>query len=74
MRLIIILLFTLIISGYKAQSDTIKRIYKDGLLSEVIFLKDNKEDINIVFIYKEGVLTRREWWKNGIKISTTIEN
>jgi antitoxin component YwqK of YwqJK toxin-antitoxin module len=73
MRYIIILLFSIIISTYKAQSDTIRKIYKEGLLSEVIFYKNNKEDVKIIFIYKEGILTRREWWKNGINIATVIE-
>lgn len=34
----------------------------------------DKIDVTVVYIYRDGVLVRREWWKGAKVISYTLEN
>jgi hypothetical protein len=36
-------------------------------------MKGGQIDIRVVYVYKEGVLVRREWWQRGKRISYTLE-
>ena len=59
--------------------DTIRRgtadyIYVKGRLIETIYYANDKIDIRVIYLYKDGVLVRREWWQNGKRISYTIDN
>lgn len=49
-------------------------IYVNGLIGQKIFYKDGKIDIRVIYIYKEGVLVRREWWQRGKRISYVMDN
>ena len=45
-----------------------------GQIKEKIFYTDGQIDIRVVYIYKDGVLVRREWWQRGERISWTMDN
>jgi hypothetical protein len=45
-----------------------------GQIKEKIFYTDGQIDIRVVYIYKEGVLIRREWWQSGKRISYVMDN
>jgi antitoxin component YwqK of YwqJK toxin-antitoxin module len=49
-------------------------VYVNGVISEKIFYQNGKIDIKVIYIYKDGVLLRREWWQRGKRISYTIDN
>ena len=44
-----------------------------GVIQERIYYKGGLEDIRVVYIWREGLLLRREWWRGGKRISSTIE-
>ena len=54
--------------------DSMDMVYVNGVISEKIFYKNNQIDIKVIYIYKDGVLLRREWWQRGKRISYTIDN
>lgn len=45
-----------------------------GQIKEKIFYTDGQIDIKVIYVYKEGVLVRREWWQRGKRISWTMDN
>lgn len=45
-----------------------------GQIKEKIFYTDGQIDIKVIYVYKEGVLVRREWWQRGERISWTMDN
>jgi hypothetical protein len=45
-----------------------------GQIKEKIFYTDGQIDIRVIFIYKDGVLVRREWWQRGERISYVMDN
>lgn len=45
-----------------------------GKISQKIYYTDGQIDIRVIYIYKEGVLLRREWWQRGERISWTMDN
>ena len=49
-------------------------IYVNGKIVEKICYKNGQIDIRVIYIYKDGVLLRREWWQRGKRISYTIDN
>ena len=59
-------------------------LYKKGLIQEKIYYsrreslnkdyKGDQIDIKVIYVYREGVLVRREWWQRGKRISYTLEN
>ena len=78
MRFLSTFIFILIL-GTSLSQDTLHSIdmdiiYVNGLIGQKIFYKDGKIDIRVIYIYKEGVLLRREWWQKGKRISYTIDN
>jgi hypothetical protein len=81
MRFLSTLILTLVISSCLAQDtiDTVLRgdaiyLYKKGLIVERYYMKGDKIDLRIVYVYRDGVLVRREWWRDGKRTSYTIEN
>jgi hypothetical protein len=36
-------------------------------------MKGDQIDIKVIYIYKDGMLLRREWWQRGKRISYTLE-
>ena len=54
--------------------DSMDMVYVNGVISEKIFYKNNQIDIKVIYIYKDGVLLRREWWQRGKRISYTIDS
>ena len=78
MRFLSTLIFILILGSCLGQ-DTLHYvdmdvIYVNGKIVEKICYKNGQIDIRVIYIYKEGVLLRREWWQRGKRISYTIDN
>lgn len=48
-------------------------LYKKGVLVERLHMKGDQVDIKVIYVYKDGVLLRREWWHRGKRISYTLE-
>jgi len=48
-------------------------LYSGGVIQERIYYKGVVVDIRVVYIWREGLLLRREWWRGGKRISSTIE-
>lgn len=46
--------------------------YGKTLLQRLHYL-DSEIDIKVVYIYRDGVLVRREWWRGDKMLSYTIE-
>ena len=44
-----------------------------GQIKEKIFYTDGQIDIKVIYVYRDGVLLRREWWQRGKRISYTLE-
>jgi hypothetical protein len=81
MRFLSTLILTLTFGICLAQDtiDTVLRgdaiyLYKKGLIVERYYMKGDKIDLRIVYVYRDGVLVRREWWRDGKRTSYTIEN
>jgi hypothetical protein len=81
MRFLSTLIFTLTFGICLAQDtiDTVLKgdaiyLYKKGLIVERYYMKGDKIDLRIVYVYRDGVLVRREWWRDGKRTSYTIEN
>ena len=81
MRFLSTLILTLAFGICLAQDtiDTVLRgdaiyLYKKGLIVERYYMKGDKIDLRIVYVYRDGVLVRREWWRDGKRTSYTIEN
>jgi hypothetical protein len=82
MRFIFTISITLaLVTGWTQTSDSIDTIvsgnvhslYVKGRLIEKIFYKGDEVDIRVIYLYKDGLLVRREWWQKGKRISYTIE-
>jgi hypothetical protein len=80
MRFLFTLSLLLITNYYLAQDtiDTVLRgdaiyLYKKGLIIERYYMKGDKIDLRIVYVYRDGVLVRREWWRDGKRTSYTLE-
>jgi hypothetical protein len=81
MRFLSTLILTLVISSCLGQDsiDTVIRgdvvyLYKKGLILERLHMKGDQIDIKVIYVYRDGVLVRREWWQKGQRISYTIDN
>ncbi len=81
MRFLSTLILTLVISSCLSQDtiDTVRRgdviyLYKKGLILERHYMKGDQIDIKVIYVYRDGVLVRREWWQKGKRISYTIDN
>jgi hypothetical protein len=85
MRFLSTLILTLVISSCLSQDtisnsvDTVRYgdviyLFKKDVLVERLHMKGDQIDIRVIYIYKEGVLLRREWWQRGKRISYTIDN
>ena len=78
MRFLSTFIFILIL-GTSLSQDTLHYvdmdvIYVNGKIVEKIFYHNGQIDIRVIYIYKNGVLLRREWWQRGKRISYTIDN
>jgi hypothetical protein len=80
MRFLSTLIFILTFGICLAQDtiDTVLRgdaiyLYKKGLIVERYYMKGDKIDLRIVYVYRDGVLVRREWWRDGKRTSYTLE-
>jgi antitoxin component YwqK of YwqJK toxin-antitoxin module len=49
-------------------------LYKKGVIQEKIYFKGDQIDIKVIYVYREGVLVRREWWQRGKMISYALDN
>jgi len=81
MRFLSTLILTLVISSCLGQDsiDTVIRgdvvyLYKKGLILERLHMKGDQIDIKVIYVYRDGVLVRREWWQRGERISWTMDN
>jgi hypothetical protein len=76
MRFLSTLILTLVIGTCLGQDtvhyDGMDVVYVNGQISQKIYY--GKIDIKVLYIYKDGVLLRREWWQKGKRISYTIDN
>ena len=88
MRFLLTFIFILIL-GKSLSQDTVRYtdMYGDmdivyftiphinlGQIKEKIFYTDGQIDIRVVYIYKDCVLVRREWWQRGERISYVMDN
>jgi hypothetical protein len=48
-------------------------LFKKDVLVERLHMKGGQIDIKVIYVYKDGVLVRREWWQKGRRISYTLE-
>ena len=85
MRFLSTLILTLVISSCLSQDtlvnsvDTVRYgdviyLFKKDVLIERLHMKGGQIDIKVIYVYKDGVLIRREWWQRGKRISYTLEN
>lgn len=82
MRFLSTFIFILAIGTSLGQPDTIDTVrygdviylFKKDVLIERLHMKGDQIDIKVIYIYKDGVLLRREWWQRGKRISYTIDN
>ena len=44
-----------------------------GVIQERIYYKGGVVDIRVVYIWRGGLLLRREWWRGGKRLSSTLE-
>ena len=54
--------------------DDMAYVYYHKLILERLHYIGDKIDVTVLYIYREGVLVRREWWKDGKRISYTVDN
>jgi hypothetical protein len=80
MRFLLTLIFILILGTCLGQDtiDTVRYgdviyLFKKDVLVERLYMKGDQVDIKVIYIYKDGVLLRREWWQRGKRISYTLE-
>jgi hypothetical protein len=81
MRFLSTLIFTLTFGICLAQDtiDTVRYgdviyLFKKDVLVERYYMKGDKIDIRVIYVYRDGVLVRREWWQRGKRISYTLDN
>ena len=82
MKFLSTLIFTLVIGTCLGQSDTIDTVrygdviylFKKDVLVERLHMKGGQIDIKVIYVYKDGVLIRREWWQRGKRISYVMDN
>lgn len=75
-------LIILLITNYCLAQDTIDTVrygdviylFKKDVLVERLHMKDDQIDIKVIYVYRDGVLVRREWWQKGKRISYTLDN
>ena len=46
--------------------------YRNQIIERLHYVGD-QIDITVVYIYRDGVLVRREWWRAGKMFSSTLE-
>jgi antitoxin component YwqK of YwqJK toxin-antitoxin module len=74
-------LIILLITNYCLAQDTVDTVlrgdviylYKSGQIVERLHMKGDQIDIKVIYVYREGVLVRREWWRAGKRLSYTLE-
>jgi len=74
-------LIILLITNYCLAQDTIDTVrygdviylFKKDVLVERLHMKGDQVDIKVIYVYREGVLVRREWWRAGKRLSYTLE-
>jgi hypothetical protein len=49
-------------------------LFKKDVLVERLHMKGGQIDIKVIYVYKDGVLIRREWWQRGKRISYVMDN
>jgi hypothetical protein len=81
MRFLLTLIFILILGSCLGQDtiDTVRYgdviyLFKKDVLVERLHMKGGQIDIKVIYVYKDGVLVRREWWQKGKRISYTLDN
>jgi hypothetical protein len=81
MRFLLTFILTLVISNCLSQDtlDTVRYgdviyLFKKDLLVERLHMKGGQIDIKVIYIYKDGMLLRREWWQRGKRISYVMDN
>jgi hypothetical protein len=81
MRFLSTLILTLVISSCLSQDtlDTVRYgdviyLFKKDVLVERLHMKGGQIDIKVIYVYKDGVLIRREWWQRGKRISYVMDN
>ena len=88
MRFLLTLIFILILGSCLGQDtivtvvnsvDTMRYgdviyLFKKDVLVERLHMKGDQVDIKVIYVYKDGVLVRREWWQKGKRISYTLDN
>ena len=81
MRFLSTLILTLMIGTCLGQDtiDTVRYgdviyLFKKDVLVERLHMKGGQIDIKVIYVYRDGVLVRREWWQKGKRISYTLDN
>jgi hypothetical protein len=85
MRFLLTLIFILILGSCLSQDtlvnsvDTVRSgdviyLFKKDVLVERLHMKGGQIDIKVIYVYKDGVLIRREWWQRGKRISYVMDN
>ena len=82
MRFLSTLIFILILGSCLSQDtlvDTMRYgdviyLFKKDVLIERLHMKGGQIDIKVIYVYKDGVLIRREWWQRGKRISYVMDN
>ncbi len=85
MRFLLTLIFILILGSCLSQDtlvnsvDTVRYgdviyLFKKDVLVERLHMKGGQIDIKVIYVYKDGVLIRREWWQRGKRISYVMDN
>ena len=54
--------------------DDMAYVYYHKIIIERLHYVGDKIDVTVLYIYREGLLVRREWWREGKMISYTMEN
>jgi len=80
MRFLSTLIITLTFGICLAQDtiDTVRTgditlLYKKGQIQEKWYYVNDQVDIKVIYVYRDGVLVRREWWRAGKRLSYTFE-
>ena len=74
-------LIIILITNYCLAQDTLDTVrngditllYKKGQIQEKWYYVNDQVDIKVIYVYRDGVLVRREWWRAGKRLSYTLE-
>lgn len=82
MRFLFTFIMTLVIGTCLGQPDTLDTVvrgdvvilYKRGKIKERWHYVNDQIDIKVIYIYRDGVLVSRQWWRGDKMLSYTLED